>query len=162
MQLSFYKAVYKFMKLNAITSLACALFLTSLGYGQAQTAASTSTSATPPPTTSTPPPPAAPAPTADKKKEKKELTPEEAADKRLADLNKKLTLTDDEQAKIKPLLLDEATKDAALQEDTTVDSKDKKAQAKDLKKYVDDQIALLLTDDQKKIFEKQEAGKKKS
>jgi hypothetical protein len=92
------------------------------------------------------------------------------ADADLANLTKTLTLTDDQQAKIKPILADESAKihatkakkaSAGAASTTTAD--DSKAASKAIREDANKQVRALLTPDQQKLFDvssKKEGGKK--
>jgi Spy/CpxP family protein refolding chaperone len=86
------------------------------------------------------------------------------ADKDLADLTKTLTLTDDQQAKIKPILADESAKiRAGKKKGSTASADDTKAANKVIRDAANQQIRALLTPDQQKIFDasnKKGAGSK--
>ena len=85
------------------------------------------------------------------------------ADKDLADLTKTLTLTDDQQAKIKPILADESAKIRAGKKGSTASADDTKAANKAIRDAANQQIRALLTPDQQKIFDasnKKGAGSK--
>jgi len=75
-------------------------------------------------------------------------TPEQ----RLERLSKQLNLTDDQKAKIKPILEDEDTKMKALWQDSSTDPQDKRGKFMALHQSSNDQIKALLTDDQQKKF----------
>jgi Spy/CpxP family protein refolding chaperone len=85
------------------------------------------------------------------------------ADAELADLTKSLTLTDDQQAKIKPIFTDESAKIHAAKKGSTGSADDSKAKNKVIRDDANKQIRALLTPDQQKIFDassKKEGGKK--
>ena len=63
-------------------------------------------------------------------------------------LTKKLDLTEDQQAKLKPILDDRHEKMKALRDDTSLTPEDKKAKAKALADSTNDQIKAILTPDQ--------------
>ncbi len=67
-------------------------------------------------------------------------------------LTKKLDLTADQQAKIKPIMDDRHDKMKALREDTSLTPEDKKAKAKALMESSNDQIKAILTPDQQTKF----------
>ncbi len=69
-------------------------------------------------------------------------------EQRLAELTKKLDLTDDQVAKIKPILKDEAEALKALKEDTSVDKEAKRPKMMEIRKSHQDQILAILTPDQ--------------
>jgi Spy/CpxP family protein refolding chaperone len=86
------------------------------------------------------------------------------ADKELADLTTKLTLTADQQAKIKPILTDESTKIHAAKKASTGSADDAKAKSKAIRTDANQQIRALLTPDQQKTFDEavKKGGTKKS
>ena len=71
---------------------------------------------------------------------------------RLKELTEKLALTDDQVAKIKPILADELQAMKALKEDTTIEKKDKRAKMMEIRKSHADQILAILTPDQQAKF----------
>jgi Spy/CpxP family protein refolding chaperone len=75
------------------------------------------------------------------------------ADKELADLTTKLTLSDDQQAKIKPILTDESEKIHAAKKASTGSADDAKAATKKIRDDAKQQIRALLTPDQQKLFD---------
>ena len=72
------------------------------------------------------------------------MTPES----RLKMLTEKLDLTDDQQAKLKPILEDESTQMKTLHEDTSLAPEDKKAKMKELHESFTGKINAVLTPDQ--------------
>ncbi len=80
----------------------------------------------------------------------------------LANLTKTLTLTDDQQAKIKPILFDESAKIHATKAASKGSTDDSKAKNKVIREDANKQIRALLTPDQQKLFDgsKKEGGKK--
>lgn len=76
-----------------------------------------------------------------------------SADDMLAHLTKALSLTDDQQAKIKPILADEHEKIQAIRQDTSVSKADMGAKIKPIRDAANDQIKALLTPDQVTKFE---------
>jgi len=71
---------------------------------------------------------------------------------RLKELSDKLGLTDDQKAKIKPILLDEAQAIKALREDTSVDKEARRAKIMEIHKAHVDQINAILTPEQQAKF----------
>ena len=69
-------------------------------------------------------------------------------DERLANLSSKLNLTDDQKAKIKPILEDEATKMQALHDDTSTPRMQKMQKGREIHDAHDQQINAILTPDQ--------------
>ena len=72
------------------------------------------------------------------------MTPES----RLKMLTEKLDLTEDQQAKLKPILEDESTQMKTLHEDTSLAPEDKKAKMKELHESSTVKINAVLTPDQ--------------
>lgn len=68
-------------------------------------------------------------------------------------LTKALTLTDDQQTKIKPILEDEHQKLQAVWQDTTVAQADKRSKMKDIHDAANTAIKALLTPDQQTKFD---------
>jgi protein CpxP len=73
-------------------------------------------------------------------------------DQRLAHLTKALSLTSDQQAKIKPMLEQEQTQMQAMHQDTSMSQQDKWAKAKSIREGTNDQIKSVLTADQQTKF----------
>jgi hypothetical protein len=86
------------------------------------------------------------------------------ADRELADLTQTLTLTNDQQAKIKPILADEASKiHGGMKAATGPDADAAKARNKAIRDDANKRINALLTPDQQKLFaesSKKERSKK--
>jgi hypothetical protein len=86
------------------------------------------------------------------------------ADKELAELTQTLTLTNDQQAKIKPILADEASKiHGGMKAATGPDADAAKARNKAIRDDANKRINALLTSDQQKLFaesSKKERSKK--
>ena len=78
-------------------------------------------------------------------------------DQRLKRMTKELNLTADEQAKIKPILVDEQKKMQDLMNDSSNDRQAMRAKMMQLRKDTNDQIRALLDDKQKETFDKLEA-----
>ena len=72
------------------------------------------------------------------------MTPED----RLKMLTEKLDLTDDQQAKVKPILEDQATQMKALHDDSSLSPDDKHAKMKELHESSMEQMNAILTPDQ--------------
>jgi Spy/CpxP family protein refolding chaperone len=85
------------------------------------------------------------------------------ADAQLADLSQKLSLTDDQKTKIKPILDDQSTQIHTLKKDTTVSKDDQKTKSKTIRDASSQKIRALLTPDQQKTFDgiSKKGGKKK-
>ena len=75
------------------------------------------------------------------------------ADSDLADLDTRLTLTDDEKAKIKPILEDETAKIHTIKMAKTGTPDDQKAKTKVIRDAANTQIRAVLTPDQQKAFD---------
>ena len=75
------------------------------------------------------------------------------ADTELADLSTKLNLTDDEKAKIKPILDDETAKIHAVKMQKLGSKDDEKAKTKVIRDAANTQIKAVLTPDQQKLFD---------
>jgi len=85
------------------------------------------------------------------------------ADSELADLSTKLTLTDDQKAKIKPIIDDKEAKIHVIKKSTTGSADDSKSKTEAIRTSANTQIRALLTPDQQKIFDSTEKkGGKKS
>jgi|GEM_PF-2407697 len=75
------------------------------------------------------------------------------ADAKLADLTTKLTLTDEEKAKIKPILDDESAKIHVVKMDKSLSDDDKKAKTKPIREDATKQIRAVLTPQQATIYD---------
>jgi len=85
------------------------------------------------------------------------------ADAELADLSTKLTLTDDQKAKVKPIIDDKEAKMHTVKMAKTGSDDDKKAKTKEIRVAADAQIRALLTPDQQKTFDtEKKSGKKEA
>ena len=73
-------------------------------------------------------------------------------DQRLAHLTKTLSLTSDQQAKIKPMLEQEQQQMQSLHEDTSMAQPDRMAKMKTIREGTNDQIKSVLTADQQTKF----------
>jgi Spy/CpxP family protein refolding chaperone len=74
-------------------------------------------------------------------------------DAQLATLTTQLGLTDDEKAKIQPILSDEVAKIHEVKKDSTLSKDDQKAKNKVIRDSANQQIRALLTPDQQKTFD---------
>jgi periplasmic protein CpxP/Spy len=72
-------------------------------------------------------------------------------------LTARLTLTDDQQAKIKPILADRDAQMTALRGDQTVAQEDRMAKMQKLNADIDGKINAVLTDSQKAEYKKMQA-----
>ena len=77
-------------------------------------------------------------------------------DDRLKQLTKDFNLTADQQAKIKPILVDSQKKMDDLRNDTTVERQDRRAKMMKIMQDTNTQIRAQLDDKQKAKFDKQE------
>lgn len=75
------------------------------------------------------------------------------ADQELANLTKQLNLTDDQQAKIKPILTDESEQIHKSKKATTGTADDAKAASKKIREDAKTRIRAVLTPDQQKIYD---------
>jgi protein CpxP len=85
------------------------------------------------------------------------------AESRLEELSKQLNLTDDQKAKLKPILQDESQQLQAVRNDASLDHDQKMAKAKEIRGAHKSQIKEVLTPDQQKKWEemKKEAKEQK-
>lgn len=74
-------------------------------------------------------------------------------DKRLNNLSQQLNLTDDEKAKIKPMLVDEQKQMQALHSDTSMSQQDRRSKAISIHQSTDSQIRSALTPEQQTKFD---------
>jgi|SRR3954462_3222646 protein CpxP len=81
-------------------------------------------------------------------------------DERISHMSKDLNLTDDQTAKIKAILTDEKSQMDALHNDTATSKEDKMAKFKSIHEDSNSQVRALLTADQQKKFDEQEAKMK--
>lgn len=75
------------------------------------------------------------------------------ADAELADLTKSLNLTEDQQAKIKSILVDESAKIRAERKGPSITADEAKAKHKEIREEANKQIRALLNPDQQKLFD---------
>ena len=73
-------------------------------------------------------------------------------DRQLAHLTRELSLTTDQQAQIKPLLVERQQKIQALMQDQSVAPEDRHAQMRTIAEGTNNSIKALLTEDQKQKF----------
>ena len=73
-------------------------------------------------------------------------------DRQLAHLTRELSLTTDQQAQIKPLLVERQQKVQALMQDQSVAEEDRHAQMRSAIEGTNNSIKALLTEDQKQKF----------
>ena len=72
------------------------------------------------------------------------------AESRLEEMSKQLNLTDDQKAKLKPILQDEAQQLQAVHNDASLSQDQKKAKAKEIHAAFKPQVNNVLTPDQQK------------
>jgi Spy/CpxP family protein refolding chaperone len=75
-------------------------------------------------------------------------------DDQLQHLTKKLSLTEDQQAKLKPILEDQRAQMEKLHSDTSLSREDKFSKMQELRQNSDTQIKSVLTEEQQKNFDK--------
>jgi periplasmic protein CpxP/Spy len=71
---------------------------------------------------------------------------------RLEWMTKELNLTEDQQAKLKPILADEAKQMHSVKEDTTLTQDQKRDKMKEIRQKTDSQVNDILTPDQQKKY----------
>lgn len=76
-----------------------------------------------------------------------------SVDDQLKNLTERLSLTDDQQAKIKPILEDQRTQMQALMKDDSLSQDDRRAKGRSIRESTDSKIRDVLTDDQKKKYD---------
>ena len=77
-----------------------------------------------------------------------------SVDDQIKHLTKKLSLTDDQQAKLKPILEDQRKQMETIHSDSSLSRQDRFSKMQDLRKNSDDQIRSVLNADQQKNFDK--------
>jgi periplasmic protein CpxP/Spy len=83
-------------------------------------------------------------------------------DRQLARLTTALDLTADQQAKIKPLLVDRQQKMQALMQDQSVQQEDRHTQMRSISEGTNNSIKALLTDEQKQKFDSMQANMRRN
>ncbi|SMC97268.1 Spy/CpxP family protein refolding chaperone [Pedobacter nyackensis] len=83
---------------------------------------------------------------------RKMATPEERAERNATQLTKKLSLTEDQKAKVKAIFLDQATAMTKMREESKGDREAMMAKMKTANEESDAKINALLNDEQKKAF----------
>jgi protein CpxP len=78
---------------------------------------------------------------------------EESADQHLQMLSEKLNLTDDQKAKLRPILQDQMLQMKAVREDSSLSQEQKRAKMKSIHESSHDQINAVLTPEQQAKFE---------
>jgi Spy/CpxP family protein refolding chaperone len=77
-----------------------------------------------------------------------------SVDDQLKHLSKKLNLSDDQQAKLKPILEDQRKQMETIHNDSSLSREDRFSKMQELRKNSDDQIKSVLNADQQKNFDK--------
>jgi len=80
--------------------------------------------------------------------------PMESVDDQIKHLSKKLNLSDDQQAKLKPILEDQRKQMETIHNDSSLSREDRFSKMQELRKNSDDQIKSVLNPDQQKNFDK--------
>src|ERR1700730_14652029 len=80
--------------------------------------------------------------------------PMESVDDQIKHLSKKLSLSDGQQAKLKPILEDQRKQMEPIHNESSLSREDRFSKMQDLRKSSDDQIKNILSPDQQKNFEK--------
>jgi protein CpxP len=80
-----------------------------------------------------------------------------SVDDQVKHLSKKLNLSSDQQAKLKPILEDQRTQMEAAHNDASLSKQDRMSKMQDLRKSSDEQIKAVLNPDQQKNFDKMRA-----
>ena len=77
-----------------------------------------------------------------------------SVDDQVKHLSKKLSLSDDQQAKLKPILEDQRKQMETIHSDSSLSREDRFSKMQELRKSSDDQIKSVLNPDQQKNFDK--------
>ncbi len=83
--------------------------------------------------------------------------PMESVDDQIKHLSKKLNLTDDQQAKLKPILEDQRKQIEQIHGDSSLSREDRFSKMQALRQSSDTQIKSVLTEEQQKSFDKMRA-----
>jgi len=83
--------------------------------------------------------------------------PMESVDDQIKHLSKKLNLTDDQQAKLKPILEDQRKQMEQIHGDSSLSREDRFSKMQALRQSSDTQIKSVLTEEQQKSFDKMRA-----
>ena len=75
-------------------------------------------------------------------------------DDQLEHLTKKLKLSDDQQAKLKPILEDQRKQMEGIRDDSSLSREDRFSKMREVRQSSDTQIKSVLNDDQQKNFDK--------
>jgi protein CpxP len=86
--------------------------------------------------------------------------PMESVDDQIKSLTKKLKLTDDQQAKLKPILEDQRKQMEQMHNDSSLSREDRFSKMQDLRQSSDTQIKSVLTEEQQKDFDKMRADQR--
>lgn len=86
--------------------------------------------------------------------------PMESVDDQIKHLNKKLKLSDDQQAKLKPILEDQHKQMDQLRSDSSLSREDRFSKMQEIRQSSDTQIKSVLTEDQQKSFDQMRAEQK--
>jgi periplasmic protein CpxP/Spy len=81
----------------------------------------------------------------------------ESVDDQIKHLSKKLNLTDDQQAKLKPILEDQRKQMEQIHSDSSLSREDRFSKMQALRQSSDTQIKSVLTEEQQKSFDKMRA-----
>jgi periplasmic protein CpxP/Spy len=80
-------------------------------------------------------------------------SPDQMVDRHLEMLSKRLNLTDDQKAKVKPLLENEFKQMQDLRQNSSLSREDKRAKFREIRESTNSQIRSLLNSDQQKSFD---------
>jgi len=80
-----------------------------------------------------------------------------SVDDQIKHLSKKLSLSDDQQAKLKPILEDQRKQMDAIHNDSSLSREDRFGKMQELRKTSDEQVKTILNADQQKSFDKMRA-----
>lgn len=89
-----------------------------------------------------------------------QLTQDQFVSKRMAKMNEKLQLTQDQQAKVKDILSDQWTKQQAIRSNTSLSQQDARTQMRELRKSEHEQIMNVLTPEQQQKAKEMHKGEK--
>lgn len=89
-----------------------------------------------------------------------QLTQDQFVSKRLAKMNEKLQLTQDQQAKVKDILSDQWTKQQAIRSNTSLSQQDARSQMRELRKSEHEQLMNVLTPEQREKAKQMHKGEK--
>src|ERR1700690_1581338 len=86
--------------------------------------------------------------------------PMESVDDQIKNLTKKLKLSDDQQAKLKPILEKQRKQVEKMHNDSSLSREDRFSKMQDLRQSSDTQIKSVLTEEQQKDFDKMRADQR--